>query len=100
VDLSVTKTGYGVWRKTGAVEPGQRLEAALSKRVLLTVTALAEEYGQESGIPGVIVTLNNKRIAKTDAKVSRLTAMTASRARRRRSHWRHQATYPRRGRHR
>ncbi len=68
VDLAVTKSGYGVWRKTGAVEPGQRLEAALSKRVLLTVTALAEEYGQASGIPGVTVTLNNKRVAKTDAK--------------------------------
>ncbi len=68
VDLAVTKSGYGVWRKTGAVEPGQRIEAALSKRVLLTVTALAEEYGQASGIPGVVVTLGKKQIGKTDAK--------------------------------
>jgi hypothetical protein len=68
VDLAVIKSGYGVWRKTGTVEPGQRIEAALSKRVLLTVTALAEEYGQASGIPGVTVSLNNKRIGKTDAK--------------------------------
>ncbi len=68
VDLAVTKSGYGVWRKSGAVEPGQRLEAALSKRVLITVTALAEEYGQANGIPGVAVALNNKQIAKTDAK--------------------------------
>jgi len=68
VDLAVTKSGYGVWRKTGAVEPGQRIEAALSKRVLLTVKALAEEYGQASGIPGVTVTLNKKQIGKTDAK--------------------------------
>jgi hypothetical protein len=68
VDLAVTKSGYGVWRKTGAVEPGQRVEAALSKRVLLTVTALAEEYGQARGIPGVVVTLDKKQIGKTDAK--------------------------------
>jgi tetratricopeptide (TPR) repeat protein len=68
VNLTVTKSGYGVWRKTGAVEPGQRIEASLSKRVLLTVTALAEEYGQASGIPGVAVALNNKQIGTTDAK--------------------------------
>jgi tetratricopeptide (TPR) repeat protein len=68
VDLAVTKSGYGVWRKTGAVEPGQRLEAALSKRVLLVVSALAEEYGQAGGIPGVTVTLNKKQIGTTDAK--------------------------------
>jgi tetratricopeptide (TPR) repeat protein len=68
VDLTLTKSGYGVWRKTGAVEPGQRIEAALSKRVLLSVTALAEEYGQANGIPGVVVTLDKKQIGKTDAR--------------------------------
>jgi len=68
VDLAATKSGYGVWRKTGEVEPGQRIEALLAKRVLLTVKALAEEYGQASGIPGVTVTLNNKQVGKTDAK--------------------------------
>jgi len=68
VDLSIVKSGYAAWRKTGAVEPGQRIEAALSKRVLITVTALAEEYGQANGIPGVVVTLNKKQIGKTDAK--------------------------------
>lgn len=68
VDLAVTKSGYGVWRKTGAVEPGQRLDAALSKRVLITVTALAEEYGQASGIPGITVTVDKKTVGKTDAR--------------------------------
>ena len=67
-DLSVTKSGYGVWRKTGQLEPGQRIEAALSKRVLLTVTALVEEYGQAMGMPGVVVSMNNKELGKTDAK--------------------------------
>lgn len=66
-DLSVTKSGYAAWRKTGSLEPGQRIEAALSKRVLLTVTALTDEYGQASGIPGVIVSLNNRQIGRTDA---------------------------------
>ena len=67
-DLAVKKSGYGVWRKTGDLEPAQRIEASISKRVLLTVTALVEEYGQASGIPGVTMTLNNRQIGKTDAK--------------------------------
>ncbi len=67
-EISVTKSGYSTWRKTGAVEPGQRLEAALSKRVLITVTALAEEYGQVRGIPGVTMAVDKKQVAKTDAR--------------------------------
>ncbi len=68
LDLSVTKSGYGVWRKTGPVEPGQTVEAALSKRVIVTVSAFMEEYGQTSGIPGVSVSINKKNEGKTDAK--------------------------------
>jgi hypothetical protein len=67
-DLSVTKPGYGAWRKTGPLEPGQQIEAALMKRVLLTVTALKEEYGQANGIPGLSVTIDKKQVGKTDAK--------------------------------
>ncbi len=68
VDLAVSKSGYSVWRKTGAVEPGQRLEATLNKRVLLTITALTEEYGQASGIPGIGVAIDKKQMGKTDSK--------------------------------
>jgi tetratricopeptide (TPR) repeat protein len=68
VDLAITKSGYGVWRRTGNVEPGERIEAALTKRVLVAITALAEEYGQTNGIAGLSVTINNKQIGKTDAK--------------------------------
>jgi hypothetical protein len=67
-DLAVTKSGYGVWRKTGQLEPGERIEAALSKRVLLTVTALMEEYGQVGGISGISVSVNKKQVGRTDAK--------------------------------
>jgi len=68
LDLAVAKSGYAAWRKTGPVEPGQRIEAALSKRVTVTISALAEEYGQSSGIPGIAVSINNKSIGKTDAR--------------------------------
>jgi hypothetical protein len=70
VDLTVGKTGYAAWRKTGSVEPGQRLEAALSKRVVVSVTALIEEYGQTSGVPGLSVTVDGKEAGKTDSKGS------------------------------
>jgi tetratricopeptide (TPR) repeat protein len=68
IDLAVSKSGNSVWRKTGALEPGQRLEAALTKRVLITISALAEEYGQASGIPGIAVAIDKKQMGKTDAK--------------------------------
>jgi hypothetical protein len=67
-NLTVTKPGYAVWRKTGQLEPGQRLEAALSKRVMVTISALIEEYGHSSGIAGITVNINNKEVGKTDTK--------------------------------
>ena len=67
-DLTVTKSGYATWRKTGPLEPGQKLEAVLSKRVMVTITTLMEEYGQSSAIPGISVNINYKDVGKTDAK--------------------------------
>ncbi len=67
-DLTVTKSGYATWRKTGKLEPGQKLEAALGKRVMVTVSTLMEDYGQSSGIPGIAVNINDKEVGKTDAK--------------------------------
>ena len=68
VDLVVSKSGYASWKKSGVLEPGQRLEAVLSKRVVVTVHALMEEYGQSGGIPGISVAIDKKEIGKTDAK--------------------------------
>jgi hypothetical protein len=67
-EFTVTKSGYAAWRKTGKVEPGQKLEATLSKRVIVTISTLMEEYGQSSGIPGIDVNISNKAVGKTDAK--------------------------------
>ena len=68
VDLVILKSGYGVWRRTGSIEPGERIEAALTKRVLVTITAFVEEYGQANAVSGIAVTINGKKIGKTDAK--------------------------------
>ena len=70
IDLSVSKSGYSSWKKSGSVEPGQRLEATLSKRVVVTVHARMEEYGQSGGIPGISVAIDKKEVGKTDAKGS------------------------------
>ncbi len=67
-DLSVTKSGFSTWRRRGALEPGQRLEAVLSKRVRLSVTALMDEYGQAGGISGLSVTVDKRQVGRTDAK--------------------------------
>jgi hypothetical protein len=67
-DLTVTKPGYGTWRKTGKLEPGQKIEASLSRRVILKISTLMEEYGQSSGVPDISVSLNNREVGKTDAK--------------------------------
>ena len=67
-DLIVSKSGFSTWHKTGALEPGQRIEASLSKRTLIAITALTEEYGQTSGLGGVSVTIDKKTVGKTDAK--------------------------------
>lgn len=68
IELTVTKSGYAAWKRSGGLEPGQRIEAALSKRVAVTVQALMEEYGQSGGIPGISVTIDKKVVGKTDAK--------------------------------
>ena len=66
VEFALSKTGYSAWRKTSRLEPGQRLEAALSRRAVLSLVALTEEYGQTSGIAGLTVSINNKPAGKTD----------------------------------
>jgi tetratricopeptide (TPR) repeat protein len=66
VTLTVGKAGYAAWRKTGGLDPGQRLDVALSRRAVLTVTALTEQYGQTSGVAGVAVSLDGRAMGKTD----------------------------------
>ena len=68
IELVVTKAGYATWKRSGGLEPGQRLEATLSKRVIVTVTALTEEYGQSGGISGISVAIDKKAVGKTDAR--------------------------------
>lgn len=68
LELEVTKPGYAAWRKTGPVEPAQRIEALLAKRVTVLVSALMEEYGQSIPLPGIAVSIDSKAAGTTDAR--------------------------------
>jgi tetratricopeptide (TPR) repeat protein len=66
VALSVSKTGYAAWQKTASVQPGERVEIALARRAVLTVTAISDEYGVRAGVPGIAVSLDGRPLGKTD----------------------------------
>ncbi|MGH7323825.1 MAG: PEGA domain-containing protein [Candidatus Rokuibacteriota bacterium] len=66
VSVTVSKAGYSAWQKTGALEPGQRLDAALARRAIVSVTALTEQYGHTSGVAGVAVSIDGRPVGKTD----------------------------------
>src|SRR5919201_1978129 len=66
VALTVSKPGYAAWQKSASVQPGERLEVALARRAVLTVTAISDEYGVRAGVPGVAVSLDGRALGKTD----------------------------------
>jgi tetratricopeptide (TPR) repeat protein len=68
VTLSVSKTGYATWHKTGNLEPGRRLDIALSRRAVVNVSALTEQYGYAGGVAGVTVSVDDKPVGKTDER--------------------------------
>lgn len=70
LELSVAKPGYAPWKKADPVQPGQRIEVPLAKRVLVTIEALVDEYGQPAGLPGLAVTIDKRAVGRTDAKGS------------------------------
>lgn len=65
--ITVSKAGFGSWQKTAKVEPGQKLEVALSKRTALVVGCFTDEYGRAKPVPGVTVSVNGKELGKTNA---------------------------------
>jgi len=66
VALGVSKQGYAAWRKSASIQPGERVQVALARRAVLTVTAISDEYGVRAGVPGVAVSLDGRPLGKTD----------------------------------
>jgi tetratricopeptide (TPR) repeat protein len=67
-ELAVAKAGYGPYRGTRRLEPGEVIEVALSRQAMVTVKALTDEYGRASGLPGLSVSIDGKPVGKTDAQ--------------------------------
>jgi hypothetical protein len=68
--LDVAKTGYGSYRANRRFEPGDVIEVALNRQSLLAITALTDDYGRTSGVPGLSVSIDGKTVGKTDAQGS------------------------------
>jgi hypothetical protein len=66
VALTVSKPGYAAWHKSASVQPGERVQVALARRAVLTVTTLSDEYGVRLGVPGVAVSVDGRLLGKTD----------------------------------
>jgi tetratricopeptide (TPR) repeat protein len=69
IEFSVSKPGYAPWSaKVGKLEPGRKIEAALSRQAVISVSCLTDEYGRSRGVPGVAVSVDGETLGKTDAK--------------------------------
>jgi tetratricopeptide (TPR) repeat protein len=67
-ELGVAKAGYGAYRATRRLEPGEVIEVALNRQAVVAIKALTEEYGRASGLPGLSVSIDGKPVGKTDAQ--------------------------------
>ena len=67
-ELDVAKAGYGAYRATRRLEPGEVIEVALNRQALVAIKALTDEYGRASGLPGLSVSIDGKPVGKTDAQ--------------------------------
>jgi tetratricopeptide (TPR) repeat protein len=69
-ELEVAKSGYSAYRALRRFEPGQVIEVALSRQVVVAIKALTDEYGRTSGVPGLSVSIDGNTVGKTDAQGS------------------------------
>ncbi|MGZ8473759.1 MAG: PEGA domain-containing protein [Candidatus Deferrimicrobiaceae bacterium] len=69
VEFSVSKAGFAPWSMSvRKLTPGQKIEAALSKRTVIDVSCLTDDYGRSAGVAGVVVSVDGEAVGKTDAK--------------------------------
>ena len=69
VEFSVSKAGLAPWSMSvKKLTPGQKIEVALSKRTVIDVSCLTDEYGRSAGVAGIVVSVDGKAVGKTDAK--------------------------------
>ena len=64
--VEVSKNGYSTWKKPSKFEPGSKVAVDIYKQIAVTFEALKDEYGRGVGIGGIVVTVDGKRIGKTN----------------------------------
>ena len=68
-EFGVSMAGLAPWSHTvKKVESGEVFEVALSKRSVVSVSCLTDEYGRSRGVSGVTLSVDGKAVGKTDAK--------------------------------
>jgi tetratricopeptide (TPR) repeat protein len=66
VSFDVSKNGYSDWHKSAPLEIGKRFDIELFKRVSVSIEAMKDEYGQGVGVAGISVSVDGKRVGKTN----------------------------------
>jgi tetratricopeptide (TPR) repeat protein len=66
--LQVARRGYGTWRATRRLQPGEIIDVGLTREAVVVVSALTEEYGRTGGVGGLAVSVNGKAIGKTNSQ--------------------------------
>ncbi len=68
-DFAVAMPGLAPWTQSvRKVESGDVFEVALSKKSVVSVSCLTDEYGRSRGMAGVTLAVDGKVVGKTDAK--------------------------------
>jgi len=62
----VKKAGFSTGKKLAKFQPGSRFDIDLYKQLAVTFEALKDEYGRDVGIAGITVSVNGKRVGKTN----------------------------------
>jgi len=65
-NVEISKNGYSSWKKTAKFEPGNKLVVDVFKQVAVTFEALQDEYGRGVGIAGVTLSIDGKKVGKTN----------------------------------
>ncbi len=64
--VTVKKSGYSTWKKLAKFQPGSQLGIDIFRQLAVTFEALKDEYGRDVGIAGIAVSVNGKRVGKTN----------------------------------
>ena len=64
--FEVSKNGYSTWKKPAKLEPGNKLVVDINRQVAVTFEALQDEYGRGVGIAGIAISVDGKKVGKTN----------------------------------